>query len=65
MIRPEINEATTWASFPPTGIAFGDPEDRLRRESSESRVCGDMSLFRAAARKGLDSRLRGNDARYC
>ncbi len=27
----------------------------------ESRVCGDMSLFRAAARNGLDSRLRGND----
>jgi hypothetical protein len=26
-----------------------------------SRVCGDMSLFRATTRKGLDSRLRGND----
>jgi hypothetical protein len=30
------------------------------RESSESRVGGDMSLFRAAARKSMDSRLRGN-----
>jgi dihydropteroate synthase len=49
------------SSFPPTGLAKGQPEDRLRRESSESRVGGHMSLFRAAARNELDSRLRGND----
>jgi hypothetical protein len=42
----------TRPSFPPTGLAVGKPEDRLRRESSLSRVCGDMSFFRAAARKG-------------
>jgi hypothetical protein len=37
------------------------PSFPRRRESSLSRVGGDMGLFRAAARGGLDSRLRGND----
>jgi hypothetical protein len=51
--RWKISESTQWPSFP------------RRRESGESRVCGDMSLFRATARKGLDSRLRGNDGAEC
>src|SRR5271166_862462 len=47
--RSEITESAARPSFP------------RRRESSKSRVHGDMSLFRAPTRKELDSRLRGND----
>jgi hypothetical protein len=40
----------------------GIPSQARRRESSKSRVCGDIALcFRAAARMELDFRLRGND----
>jgi hypothetical protein len=39
------------SSFPPTGLAKSEPEDKLRRES----------IHPPARRPEMDSRLRGND----